>query len=77
MSQPAIHVVMGTEEAMILSTALSGFITAMVDEIEEAPDENETDREEMMKMLSVRFCAQHMYKSITTLLQEGPEDDDY
>lgn len=77
MSQPAIHVVMGAEEAMILSTALSGFITAMVDEIEEAPDENETDREEMMKMFSVRFCAQHMYESITTLLQEGPEDDDY
>jgi hypothetical protein len=73
---PAVHMVMGVEEANVIGTAL-GLLNAKIEfDLERWTDDSSEDRDEFMAMLSVKFTTENMLTSIEGLLEGGMEDDD-
>lgn len=65
-----VHVVMGPEEASVITTALGMLLTVVEHDVETWQDSSETSKDELMTMLSVKFCAEGMFESLTQLLEE-------
>lgn len=76
--EAAVHMVMGTEEAQVITTALGFFAARLGDDIEVAPDTCEEDRKNLMTMLSLQLSAAAMHENLMDLLtgeSEEFEDD--
>lgn len=72
----AVHVVMGTEEARVVTSALGFFAAQIGHDIESAPDDCEEDRKNLMFMLSLQFSAQNMHEHLAEMLMNFGEDVD-
>jgi hypothetical protein len=64
----AVHMVMGEQEANVVGAALALFLAKMEFDLDCWKDTSEDDQNEFMAMLSVKFCAEHMYQNLSGLL---------
>lgn len=69
----AVHMVMGTEEAHIINTALGILLEKLKFDLDRMDDKSEQDRNEFMALLSVKFCAEGMFDHLAELL--GYDDE--
>jgi hypothetical protein len=69
-----VHMVMGTEEATVISTALGMLLTLVNHDIEKWQDKNPETQDEFMTMLSVKFSAEHIYSALVELLEKSDDD---
>lgn len=69
-----VHVVMGTEEASIINTALAMLLTVVDHDIETWEDKSEDSYKEFMSMLSIKFAVEGMFDSLTELLEQVGEE---
>lgn len=69
-----VHVVMGTEEASIINTALAMLLTVVDHDIETWEDKSEDSHKEFMSMLSIKFAVEGMFDSLTELLEQVGEE---
>jgi hypothetical protein len=74
MEQNAVHMVMGTQEAAVMGTALGVLLANVEKDIAEWKDEDETSRDELLVALSVKFAVEDMFSKIMSLL--GFEEDE-
>lgn len=74
--EAAVHMVMGKEEAQLITSALGWFAASMEDQIEHLPDENEGDRKNLMTMLSLKFGAESMHDHLVSLLTSEEFEDE-
>lgn len=65
-----VHVVMGPEEAAVITTALGMLLTVVEHDVDIWQDSSESSKDELMSMLSVKFSAEGMFESLTQLLEE-------
>lgn len=72
--EAAVHMVMGKEEAQVVTSALGFFAAQIERDIESAPDSCEEDRKNLMFMLSLQFSAQNMHEHLAEMLAS---DEDY
>jgi len=68
-----VHMVMGTQEAKVIGTALEMLLTVIDHDIEKWKDTSTDKRNEFMSMLSVKFSAEQIHDSIAELLSEVEE----
>lgn len=72
----AVHVVMGQQEAQVVTSALGYYAAWMSEAIQTAPDNNERDRDTLMTMLSLQFSAEAMHESLASLLSDSEMEDE-
>lgn len=69
----AVHMVMGQQEATVIGAALALFLAKVEFDLERWQDTSESDQNEFMAMLSIKFCAEHMFQNLSELLEVGNE----
>lgn len=74
--EAAVHVVMGQQEAQVVTSALGHYVAWMSEAIQTAPDNSEQDRDNLMTMLSLQFSAEAMHESLASLLSEVQDDEE-
>jgi len=72
---PAIHMVMGLDEATLIGHALKLLDAKIEFDLEQWEDESEDDRKDFLSMLSLKFTTQGMRESISELLSEEAKND--
>lgn len=69
MNEESVHIIMGTQEAAVIGTALGLMVEMLKEDIEAWEDKNEETREQFFAMLSIKLTTEKMFTSIKELLK--------
>jgi hypothetical protein len=74
---PAVHMLMGVDEASVIEAALELLDAKIEFDLDRWEDKSERSQSEFLSMLSIKFTTENMRSSLSELLSSGAEDGEY